>query len=121
MRILSWRLIVALVIGVTLVSIASSWYEIQNQKDALRNDLERKSETLGDSLAGTAQFYLESGSQSRLEQFVERFSNRDHLLGIGVYGHDGSTLALTPEIKGLSPDTPQPVKDAILKKNSESS
>jgi hypothetical protein len=36
MRILSLRLIVALIVGVTLVSLASSWYQVQAEKDALR-------------------------------------------------------------------------------------
>ena len=55
MRILSLRLIVALIVGVTLVSLASSWYEVQAEKDALRRDLERKVETFGESLAGNAE------------------------------------------------------------------
>ena len=42
MRILSWRLILALTIGVSLVSLASSWYEVQAQRDALRGELERQ-------------------------------------------------------------------------------
>jgi hypothetical protein len=58
MRILSWRLIVALVIGVTLVSLASSWFEVRTQKDALRSELEYKAGTLSESLAGTAELYL---------------------------------------------------------------
>ncbi len=68
MRILSWRLIVALVIGVTLVSLASSWYEVRGQKDALRSDLESKAGTLGESLAGRAELYLQTGDRIGLEQ-----------------------------------------------------
>jgi trehalose 6-phosphate synthase len=58
MRILSLRLIVALIVGVTLVSLVSSWYQVQAEKDALRHDLERKAETFGESLAGNAESYL---------------------------------------------------------------
>ena len=103
MRILSLRLIVALIIGVTLVSIASSWYEVRSQKDALQSDLERKSEVLGESLARTAELYLETGDRPGLEQMVRRFSNRDHLLGIGVYGRDGSALVVTPGLSAVLP------------------
>ncbi len=98
MRILSWRLIVALVFGVTLVSLASSWYETRAEKDALRSDLERKAGTLSESLAGMAELYLETGDRAGLEQFVARFSNRDHLVGVGVYGPDGSPLAVAPAL-----------------------
>jgi hypothetical protein len=34
----------------TLVSIASSWYEVQSEKEALQSDLERKAEVLGRAL-----------------------------------------------------------------------
>ena len=112
MRILSLRLIVALIIGVTLVSIASSWYEVQSQKDSLHSDLERKAEILGESLARTAELYLETGDRPGLEQMVGRFSNRDHLLGIGVYGRDGSALVVTPGLSPVLPGTSQPLSEA---------
>ena len=95
MRILSLRLIVALIVGITLVSLVSSWYEVRAEKDELRRDLERKAETLGESLAGNAESYLQTGNRAGLEQLVQHFTNRDHLLGIGIYDQDGSTLVVT--------------------------
>ncbi|HEY4049921.1 MAG TPA: trehalose-6-phosphate synthase [Acidobacteriaceae bacterium] len=120
MRILSWRLIVALIIGVTLVSLASSWYEVQTQKAALRSDLERKAETLSESLAGTAELYLETGNGPGVNQMVQRFGNRDHLLGIGVYGREGNALAVTPGLSSMLPGTPRPLRDALLNDHSQS-
>jgi trehalose-6-phosphate synthase len=120
MRVLSLRLIVALIIGVTLVSIASSWYEVQSQKDALQSDLERKAEVLGESLARTAELYLETDDRPGLEQMVRRFSNRDHLLGIGVYGHDGSALVVTPGLSAVLPGTSQQLRNASLNDHSQS-
>ena len=76
MRILSLRLIVALIVGVTLVSLASSWYEVQAEKEALRRDLERKAEIFGESLAGNAESLLQSGDRPGLERMVQRFNNR---------------------------------------------
>lgn len=120
MRILSLRLIIALIVGVTLVSVASSWYEVRSQKDALRSDLEHKAETLGESLAGTAGLYLNTGDQADLEQLVQHFSNRDHLIGIGVYGRDGSPLVVTPGLSSLLPGTPLPLKDSLLSNHDQS-
>src|ERR1700744_2549334 len=91
MRILSLRLIVALIFGVTLVSLASSWYEVRTDELALRNDLEHKAEVLDESLAANAELYLQTGDRQGLEEMVHRFSDRDRLLGIGIYGRDGST------------------------------
>jgi alpha,alpha-trehalose-phosphate synthase [UDP-forming] len=109
MRILSLRLIVALIIGVTLVSLASSWYEVQAEKDALRRDLERKAETFGESLAGNAESFLQAGDRVGLEGMIERFNNRDHALGIGVYD-----LTLTPLVVSHDLSAVLPTKTAAL-------
>jgi trehalose 6-phosphate synthase len=113
MRILSLRLIVALILGVTLVSLASSWYQVQAEKDALRHDLERKAETFGESLAGNAEAYLQAGDRPGLERMVQRFSNRDHLLGVGVYDRTFFPLALTRDLNDLLPGTPPALADAL--------
>ena len=38
MRLLSLRLIVGLILGVTLVSLVFSWYQVREAKDDLRSD-----------------------------------------------------------------------------------
>src|ERR1700686_3144461 len=86
MKILSLRLIVALILGVTLVSLASSWYEVRTTKDALRQELESKAEALGQSLAVGAESSLQDGDTARLGLMVQRSPMHDHLLGIGIYG-----------------------------------
>jgi trehalose 6-phosphate synthase len=113
MRILSLRLIIALILGVTLVSLASSWSDVQDEKEALRRDLQYKAETFGESLASSAELYLANGDTARLEQLVRRFSNRDHLMGIGIYDHDGSKLVMTRELGSLLPGSPAALSTAL--------
>ena len=119
MRILSLRLIVALIVGVTLLSLTSSWYQVQAEKDALRHDLERKAETFGESLAGNAEAYLQTGDRPGLEQMVQRFSNRDHLLGVGVYDQTFFPLAVTRDLNDLLPGTPPALADALASNRPE--
>jgi trehalose 6-phosphate synthase len=119
MRILSLRLIVALILGVTLVSLASSWYQVQAEKDALRHDLERKAETFGESLAGNAEAYLQAGDRPGLERMVRRFSNRDHLLGVGVYDREFFPLAVTRDLSDVLPGTPPALADALASNRPE--
>ena len=119
MRILSLRLIVALVVGLTLVSLASSWYQVQAEKDALRRDLERKAETFGESLAGNAEAYLQAGDRPGLEQMVRRFSNRDHLLGVGVYDRTFFPLAVTRDLNDVLPGTPPALGEALANNRPE--
>ena len=120
MRILSLRLIVALIVGVTLVSLASSWYQVQAEKEALRRDLERKAETLGESLAGNAESYLGAGDRPGLEQMVQRFSDRDHLLGIGVYVQDNSRLIMTRDLASVLSGIPPMLTNALSANRPES-
>ena len=116
MRILSLRLIVALIFGVTLVSLASSWYQVQAEKDALLRDLERRAETFGESLAGNAESYLQSGDRPGLEQMVSRFGNRDHLLGIGVYDRDLLPLVVTRDLSAVLRGIPPALTEALARK-----
>jgi trehalose-6-phosphate synthase len=113
MRLLSLRLIIALIIGVTAVSLGSSWYQVRTEKDALRLDLERKSETFGESLAANAESYLQNGDGAGLKSMIERFNNREPLLGIGIYSPDLSSLVVTRNLSLFVPVTPQVLKDAL--------
>jgi alpha,alpha-trehalose-phosphate synthase [UDP-forming] len=119
MRLLSLRLIVALIVGVTLVSLALSWYEVQSEKNSLRHDLEHKAEILDESLAANAELYLQTGDIPGLDQMAQRYSNRDHLIGIGIYGRDGSTLAITHALNPIISGIPQPLEDALSSNRAE--
>src|SRR5258708_32569121 len=63
MRLLSVRLIVSLIVGITLVSLGFSYYQVIGQKRALRSDLERRAEVLGESVAGNVEKAWENGSE----------------------------------------------------------
>ncbi|HZD76704.1 MAG TPA: trehalose-6-phosphate synthase [Acidobacteriaceae bacterium] len=115
MRILSVRLIVALIVGVTMVSFISSWYQVRADKDALRRDLERKTETFGESLAANAESHLQDGDRPGLLRMIDRFSHRDHLLGIGIYDRTLFPLAVTPDLGAVLPATPKAVANAMSK------
>ena len=120
MRILSLRLIVALILGITMVSLASSWYEVRTENGAMRLDLERKALTLGESLGNTAESYQQTGNQSGLEQMSEQFTNRDHLLGIGIYGAGGSPEVVTRALDALLSPPPQLLSDALASNRTQS-
>jgi alpha,alpha-trehalose-phosphate synthase [UDP-forming] len=96
MRWLSVRLIVSLIVGITLVSLAFSYKEVQREKFALRKDLERRAEVLGESLAGYIEPYLQKQSPRQLQRIVDRFGNREHLEGMAIYDKGDALLAATP-------------------------
>jgi trehalose 6-phosphate synthase len=92
---------VSLILGVTLVSLFSTYYEVRTEKQGLRNELERRAEVLGESLVGNIEPQLDKGSLRELKRVVERFSNREHLAGVAVFNTKLEPIA---ESSGLTQD-----------------
>ncbi len=113
MRLLSVRLIVSLIVGITLVSGLSAYYEVQTEKSSRRRDLERRAEVLGESLAGNVERSLEKGAKRDLPRIVERFGNREHLVGIAIYDEHGTALASSPGLAKRLAGTPLAIDQAI--------
>ncbi len=113
MRLLSTRLIVSLILGVTLVSLCLAYYQVLVERRGLKKDLERRAEVLSESLASNVEHELEQGSRRSLERTVKQFANRDHLIGIAVYDEKNNLTAATPTLASLLTVTPQMVADSI--------
>jgi alpha,alpha-trehalose-phosphate synthase [UDP-forming] len=120
MRLLSVRLIISLIVGITLVSLGFSYYQVVQEKRALRSDLERRAEVLGESLAGNVEKIWGNGSNQALLRLVQRFSNREHLIGVAVYDRQAEPVAMTPELGKMLTASPQAVTEAIRDNHDES-
>ena len=112
MRLLSLRLIVSLIVGITLVSLLSSYYSVRMEKLELRRDLERRAELLGESLSANVERSLEKGSLRDLQRIVQRFGNREHLAGIAVFDIFGDVVAETPGLASVLSTPPAVVMQA---------
>jgi trehalose-6-phosphate synthase len=120
MRLLSVRLIVSLIVGITLVSLAFSSYQVVAERRALRGDLERRAEVLGESLVGNVEKAWGTGSNQALQRLVQRFGNREHLIGVAVYDRQAQVVAMTPELGKTLTASPQPLTQAIRDDHDES-
>jgi alpha,alpha-trehalose-phosphate synthase [UDP-forming] len=112
MRLLSIRLIGSLVLGITLVSLLSSYYVVSSEMRRQRRDLERRAELLGESLAESIEPHFEKGSYRELQRIVERFGNREHLAGIAIYSIQGEPIAVTPGLAQRLTQEPAVVEKA---------
>ena len=119
MRLLSVRLIVSLVVGVTIVSLCSSGYEALVAKRNLRRDLEKRASVLAESLAGNVDRDLERGAVHTLRRTVQRFANRENLIGLAVYDAQGQIISETLELEPLIAQVPPQVVQT-LQTNQES-
>jgi alpha,alpha-trehalose-phosphate synthase [UDP-forming] len=121
MRLLSVRLIVSLIVGITLVSLGFSYYEVIMEKRALRRELERRAEVLGESVASDVEKSWEGGPDRALQHLVQRFGNREHLLGIAISDRQGKLVAITPELAAILHGTPTDMIQAIQQGRFQSS
>ena len=115
MRLLSVRLIVSLIVGITLVSSAFSYYQVVREKRALRTDLQHRAQVLSESLVGNVERSWNHGlnKDKELQQLVQRFGNREHLLGVAIYDRNGALVAITPDLRQTLTQSPALVTQAM--------
>jgi alpha,alpha-trehalose-phosphate synthase [UDP-forming] len=113
MRLLSARLIVSLIIGVTLVSLCTSYYQVLVLNRGLEKDLQRRSEVLGESLGRNVERDLERDPQHAPQKTVKQFGSREHLAGLAVYDPQGRPIAVTTSIAPLMTSAPAIVQQSL--------
>src|SRR5258708_6542361 len=113
MRLLSARLIVSLIIGITLVSLSTSYYQVLVLNRGLQKDLQRRAEVLGESLARNVERDLERDAQHNLQRTVQQYANRDHLAGLAVYDPQGHPIAVPTSIQPLMASAPAVVLQSL--------
>ena len=117
MRLLSARLIVSLIIGITLVSLCTSYYQVMVLNRGLQKDLQRRAEVLGESLARNVERDLERDAQHTLQRTVQQFANREHLAGLAVYDPQGHPIAVTTSIQPLMATAPAIVLQSLKRES----
>jgi trehalose 6-phosphate synthase len=120
MRLLSARLIISLIIGVTLVSLCSSYYQGYVLARGMRHDLEHRAELLGESLAKNVERDLDRDRATTLQRTVQQFANREHLAGIAVYDPQGQPVAITTNLQPLMASAPPVVLQALKEEHDTS-
>jgi len=118
MRLLSARLIVSLIVGVILVSLCSAGYEALVGKRALRRDLQHRAEVLAESVAGNVERDLDRDTTQALRRTVQRFGNRENLIGVAVYNSQAALVVESKELQPLLTQAP-PIVLQTLRSNQE--
>jgi len=120
MRFLSIRLILSLIFAVTIVSFLSAYYQAQRERRNLRQDLDRRAAVLAESLAGNVEAQIENGSTKKLQVIVERFSNRERLAGVAIYGMDLQPMAQSSGLAQRMQSLPSTLSVAITENQKRS-
>ncbi|HLW51766.1 MAG TPA: trehalose-6-phosphate synthase [Candidatus Angelobacter sp.] len=103
---LSFRFVVFyLVLVLALASLLVSFFQYRSEQRGLRQDLRKRAQLLAESLQESVQPDLEKGLRSHLERIVERFGNREHVVGIAIYDPNRRLIAVTPQLIDHFPTT----------------
>ena len=92
------RLILALVACVTLVSVASTYFDVLAHKHILREELVRRTKWMGVSIQPSIEQTLASGSDTSLSALVLQAKQRTSATAVAVYDPQGKLLAFSGPI-----------------------
>jgi heme exporter protein D len=92
MKFFRMRLIVALVIGVTLVSIASTYLEVVTHKHFLRQELKRRTAWQSKSLQAAMEKSLAAGQVAGTAAEAVQLRAQNEALGLAVYDLQGKLV-----------------------------
>ena len=87
------RLILALIASVTLVSLASTYFDVLAHRHTLREDLERRTKWMGMSIEPDVHSALASQNPSALPPLAQLLKNGTGALGLAIYDVHGDLLA----------------------------
>ncbi|MGA9668073.1 MAG: hypothetical protein WBQ94_02630, partial [Terracidiphilus sp.] len=87
------RLIIALITGITLVSVGSTYFEVLAHKHMLRVDLQRRTAWLGASMQLELEQAMAAGRVDSIEGALTRLRQTDGAMGLAVYTPEGRLLA----------------------------
>ncbi|MBI4248340.1 MAG: trehalose-6-phosphate synthase, partial [Elusimicrobia bacterium] len=97
------RLIFSLVFAATMVVAVSTYWQIGAEKKRLVEDLQRRSAVMSDTLQDIVAPALAAQDKKRLRKTVEKYENRERLIGIALFGPKEEELALTPALESDLP------------------
>jgi hypothetical protein len=107
------RLVCCLATIMLLVSLGTSYYQVRREKRRLRNELTKRAEVVGEGLEHSVAALVSSGAEADLQRVLERFRNKEHLLGVAVYSGGASPVAATSTLAATLPPRPEVVEQTV--------
>ena len=87
------RLILALVVGITLVSVASTYLEVLAHMHVLRQELQRRTAWMSKNLQAEMEYPVSRGNATEIATELTRLRARNETLGLAFYNMQGELVA----------------------------
>jgi trehalose-6-phosphate synthase len=113
------KLVVPLAISVLSVSLLYTSYQVRKERRNLRNDLAHRAEVLAENLQENLESSPGRPTDRTLQHIIEKYGQREHLLGVAVYGDSGQALAITPGLSKTFASRPQVAVQALAEDKGE--
>ncbi len=107
------RIILSLILVVAVVAISFAFWQGRQEESRLKNELERRSSILADSLKLSVEPFLLSENIGYLERLVEKFSNRERLIGVAIYDAKDALIASSVALKADLENNPKILAHSI--------
>jgi trehalose 6-phosphate synthase len=114
------RLILALVLGITLVSVASTYFEVLSHKHLLRQELERRTAWQSKSLQSEMENSVAGGQAAEIAAETARLRSQSDALGLAVYDTQGG-LVTQAGPTGVFAALPRGPLDRVIKEGADTS
>ena len=114
------RLILALVVGITLVSVASTYIEVLTHNHAMREELKRRTAWQCKSLQSEMEKSMAGGQAVEIAAQAVRLRSQNEALGLGVYDLQGG-LVTEAGPAGVFNALPRGPLDKAIKQGADSS
>ncbi len=109
------RLISSIILIVISITLLSTYFQVNEEKNKQYEELDRRSSLLAESLQETIEPQLDKKNYTEIKRLVNKFGNRERLIGLAVHDADGTIVAITSKLE-LVADSITNIANESLKK-----
>lgn len=98
---------------IAVAAVGFSLWQARQEESRLKNELERRASVIADSLKESIEPLLSKNFPESLKRIVDKFSNRERLLGVSVFGFQGNLLAASVDLESSLKESPKVLKPSL--------
>jgi trehalose 6-phosphate synthase len=110
---ITFRIVLSIIAVVSAIAFLLTLWQVQQEKEGLRRDLNRRTALIAESLRETIEPLVGQPQTTRIQQIVEKFSNRERLAGVAVYDAKDELIAITPALAPQLSTIPSLIPEAM--------
>lgn len=110
---INFALVTSIIIGVGLIAVGFTVFQIASEREKLKNELEIKTVKIAEDFYDTYFKGLEQGDSLDFENITDSLINQYRFTGIAVYFNQDSIMAINPAIKPFLSSSTDYISQAI--------